>query len=224
MTTLEFVRREYWGADAWEYFFQPDAAVEYLAGQYASFFIDGISDARGAARTFTMTSLASDSLLSFAVKISPNPSSYKTRLSALRPGEKILMREAMGDLVMPRTTNTPLLFIAGGLGIASYIALLHARASGTEPSSPVSLLWGLRSQSEQYSLPILSSIAPMDQQVFIAPDRLAVDDIMKRATPDTLIYLSGSEHFVSSLRSDLHAHGITDARILFDYFSGYKEL
>jgi len=219
MTKLWFVRREYWGADVWEYFFQPEAQVKYLAGQYASFSIPGIKDARGIARTFTMTSLATDTLLSFAVKITDAPSPYKVQLNRLQPRDSILMGEPMGDLIMPRTATTPLLFVAGGLGVASYVALLRMNRT-----NPFSLLWAVRNSADQYNLPVLRSLETTNRYMFAAPNRLNVDDILQRAAGDTLIYLSGSERFVSSLRSDLHACGITDARILFDYFSGYNEL
>jgi len=223
MTILHFVRREQWGADVWEYFFQSDLAVPFLAGQYASFILADVLDVRGNARTFTMTSLPTDALLSFAVKISANPSPFKQRLANLKIGDTVLMGEPMGDLILPRTAKVPLLFIAGGLGVASYVALLRTRTA-MEPSNPVSLLWAVRSQTDLYNLPIIDTIDPTDKQIFLAPNRLYIDDIIKLTSHDTLIYLSGSEHFVSSLLRDMHAQGITDTRILFDYFSGYEEL
>lgn len=224
MTTLQFVRREQWATDVWEYFFEPEIPLTYTPGQYANFTLANVIDARGSARTFTMTSLPTDALLSFAVKISNDPSPYKIRLGALKQSDIISMGEPMGDLVMPRSANTPLLFVAGGLGVASYISLLRLRSSNPTISNPVSVLWALRSQSDRYKLPALDTITSTDLHIFTAPNRLNLDDIMQQSKNDTLIYLSGSEHFVSGLRNDLHIHGITDARILFDYFSGYKEL
>lgn len=220
---MELVRREHWGADVWEYFFLPNEPVAYLPGQYAQFSIANLTDPQGNSRIFTLTSLPSDPWLSFAVKISHKPSPYKTRLGSLKPGDTMYIGDAMGDLVAPRAATTPLLFVAGGLGIASYMALLRELGQLEQPN-PVYLLWAVRSQAERYNLPVLNDLAPANRHVFVAPNRLSINDIMARATSETLIYLSGSEHFVTGLRGELHARGITDAQILFDYFSGYEDL
>ncbi len=223
MIELRFVRREQWAADVWEYFWWPAAPVTFQSGQYANFYVAGVDDSRGNARVFTLTSLPGDELLSFAVKISATPSPYKKHLMSLSQGDTVLMSEPMGDMVLPRLSTIPLTFVAGGLGIASYISLLR-ECDSSELSHPISLLWAIRSNEDRYKLPVVLANNSIKYQEFVAPDRLTVDDIMAATPGSGLIYLSGSERFVMALRHDLHARGITDAQILFDYFSGYDEL
>ncbi len=223
MIELRFVKRVQWSADVWEYFWQPSVGVNYLPGQYADFYIAGVVDPRGSSRVFTMTSLPGDEFVSFAVKISPHPSPYKQLLTHFKPGETLHMSEPMGDLVLPRLAGTPMTYVAGGLGIASFIALLR-ECERSAKSHPISVLWAIRSNADRYALPILQAETSTKYREFVAPDRLQVDDILAATPSNGLIYLSGSERFVMALRHDLHERGITDSRILFDYFSGYTEL
>lgn len=209
--------------DVWEYFWQPVASVTYQAGQYADFYLVDVDDPRGSSRVFTLTSLPSDELLSFAVKISSTPSPYKRHLASLLPGDTAHMSESMGDMVLPRSPTTPLTFVAGGLGIASYISLIRA-CSNSELLHPINLLWAIRNGNDRYKLPVLLTHNSISYREFTSPDRLTVDDIVLSTPDNGLMYLSGSERFVMTLRHDLHARGITDSQILFDYFSGYAEL
>lgn len=217
------MQRKQWAADVWEYFWRPTVPIMYQAGQYANFYLADVHDPRGNSRVFTLTSLPGDELVNFAVKIGALPSPYKKQLTLIRLGDTAHMGAPMGDMVLPRSTTTPLTFVAGGLGIASYISLLR-ECDSSELSHPINLLWAIRSKADRYNLPVILTHNAISYQEFIAPNRLTVDDIIS-ATPNTgLMYLSGSERFVTSLRRELHDRGITDARILFDYFSGYNEL
>lgn len=223
VTEMRFVRRVQWAADVWEYFWQPDTAVVYQAGQYANFYVADVDDPRGNTRIFTLTSLPSDEFISFAVKISAVPSPYKKHLVSLKPGDTVHMSETMGDMVLPRLSTTPLTLVAGGLGIASYISLLR-KCDESKLSHPINLLWAIRSGTDRYELPIEFASSSVKYQEFTAPKRLSADDIIAATPTNGLIYLSGSERFVMTLRHDLHAREVTDTQLLFDYFSGYNEL
>lgn len=220
---LRFLRRVQWAADVWEYFWRPTALITYQAGQYANFYLADVDDPRGNSRVFTLTSLASDDFISFAVKITATPSPYKRRLASLTPGDTVYISEPMGDMILPRLSNTPLILVAGGLGITSYISLLlECDRSGLSHS--IDLLWAVRTNDDHYEIPIATTNSTITYRQFIAPDRLTVDDILAVSQQHSLFYLSGSERFVMALRGDLHAHNIGDMQILFDYFSGYDEV
>lgn len=223
MTELSLIERKQWSEDVWEFFWQPAKAVDYQAGQYAHFQILSAMDPRGDSRIFTLTSLPSDDHVSFAAKIGNMPSDFKQKLLSLKKSDKITMGDALGDMVLPRLNSANLTFVAGGLGIASFISLIR-ECNKKHPSHHISLLWAMRSIDERYNLPVVTKNNLVHSSEFIAPERLTVGDIIASTPKDGLVYLSGSEKFVISLRQSLHERGITDSRILFDYFSGYDEL
>lgn len=56
------------------------------------------------------------------------------------------------------------------------------------------------------------------------PERLTIHRIIPLDTPDSLIYLSGSQTFVEILGESLEASGIPRERIIYVYYSGYATL
>ena len=213
-----FERREELAPGIWQYFFRPEQAVDFIPGQYAAFHVpDRLNDPRGQSRVFTMTSLPTDELVSFVVKFVEPLSPYKQALQQLQPHYELRMDEAMGDLVLPKLTSIPLVFIAGGIGIASFVSMVN---SGVDERN-VRLLYTVHSADEI----IFTGIAgQLQSDIFIAPNRVTTEAITKNQAPDTQYYLSGSERFVEGLRRDLQDLGILHEQIVFDYFDGYTEL
>jgi ferredoxin-NADP reductase len=209
----------------WEYSFKSQKPVDFVPGQYVSLQLPGVTgDPRGRSRTFTITSQPGDPLITFVLKHFDPQSPYKTYLQSLdakQPADAAITN-AMGDVVLPKLASLPLVFVAGGIGIASFISILNSLAKSGEKRS-ISLLYGMRSPDQLIYRERLESFPFSARRTFISPGRITAKDILELTRPDSLIYLSGSEEFVENLRENLYFHGISRERVVFDFFDGYRD-
>jgi ferredoxin-NADP reductase len=221
---IRFEQREELAPTIWQYYFRPERPVDFVAGQYAEFqLLHQFDDPRGHSRTLTLTSLPEDELVSFIIKMPEPRSPYKQALAALQPGAELRLGDAMGDLILPKLPTVPLVFVAGGIGLASFISMLTLLTRRQEQRN-IYLFYALRSRREQIYRQLVDGYPLQLKQLIYAPNRLAASEIVATTPPGALIYLSGSQHFVEGLRVDLTDLGIPHERIVFDYFDGYAEL
>jgi ferredoxin-NADP reductase len=161
-------------------------------------------------------------MLSFAVKIPSPCSSYKQKLMQLEQGAAITISQAMGDLVLPRDVSRPLIFVAGGLGIASFVGMMRWLTEHNQ-TRPLQLLYAARSQQNLLFDEVIDGCPGLDPVRIISPTRIDCTRILGSDRPSSLIYLSGSEPFVMNLRLQLLAAGKNPTDIVFDFFDGYKQ-
>lgn len=223
MWSTQFISKTRLALDIWEFRFTRPKGYDYTPGQYATFsFHEPLNDPRGQARVMSFTSHPTDDCLAFVTRISGQPSPFKSRLSSLQAGESLVLDMALGDLVLPRSTEIPLVFVAGGIGIASFVSMLRD-IEKTGETRKIHLLYALRSDEERLFSDLLGRFPFTSKQEFISPNRLRVEDILAAAdTDDALFYLSGTESFVENLRKDLLVAGLSDTQVIFDYFTGYN--
>lgn len=221
---VRFVRREELAPSIWQYYFAPERQVDFVPGQYADFHIlKPLNDPRGQARTFTLTSLPEEPELSFVVKIFGHHSPYKQALQDLVPGDSLRMDDAMGDLILPKLPDIPLVFVAGGIGVASYVSMLK-QLLAQKQERPIFFFYALRSRREQIFRELTDAYPLQLKQVVFAPNQVGVQEITDSTPPGALMFLSGSQAFVENLRSGLEALGKPRSSIVFDYYDGYAEL
>ncbi len=171
----------------------------------------------------TLTSHPNDNHVAFVTKISEQPSPFKTKLMHMQPGDLILLDAALGDLVLPKSPDLPLVFVAGGIGIASYVSMLQDLITRKE-ERPIFLFYALRSAHEQIFRGLLDSYPLQLKEIAIAPNRLTAGQIKSSVPPDALIYLSGSQRFVEGLQIALEQLRTPRGQIVFDYYDGYTDL
>jgi len=224
MKTASFVRHEELVPGVWQAFFRPDSPLDYLPGQYVELILPAApDDPRGPQRTFTLTTLPSEEVVGFIYRADEPMSPYKQVLQSLEVGTEVRLGEVLGDLVLPKLSTVPLIFIAGGIGMASFTAMLKQLSQHSEQRT-VHLFYSLRSQYDDAFKAQVDSFPFASKNRYIQPNRLDVNDILQVANSDSLIYLSGSEPYVQSLRDQLHALGFSHSQIVFDYYDGYADL
>jgi ferredoxin-NADP reductase len=219
-----FERRQEVAPGIWQYWFRPERPVDFVPGQYVDLQLTGvIGDPRGASRVFSFTSLPSDPSVSFVLKHFELQTPYKHRLQALQPDDTATINDAMGDLVLPKSPAVPLVFVAGGIGIASFASMLQDLLARREERQ-IFFFYALRSRREQIFRDLTDGYPLALKSIAIAPNRLTGQEIVDSTPPDAQIYLSGSQKFVEGLRTDLAGLDIAHEQIVFDYFDGYAEL
>lgn len=219
-----FERREELAPGIWQYSLRPARPVDFEPGQYVDLYLPGVTnDPRGASRTFTLTSLPGDESITFVLKHFRLQSPYKHALQNLHVGDMATLGDPMGDLVLPKAVEMPLVFVAGGIGMASYASMLSGLLARQE-ERPIFLFYQLRSRREQIFRELADSYPLQLKDISIAPNHLTAELIKASTPPNALLYLSGSQTFVENLRSDLEALGTPRSQIVFDYYEGYSEL
>lgn len=225
MWSAPYIGKTQLAADIWEFRFVRPTGYDYIAGQYAQFhFPDLTDDQRGNMRTMSFTSHPDDDYLAFVTRLPETASPYKRHLATLQPSDNTVVDGALGDLILPRATNRPLIFVAGGIGIASFISMLTEVTKSTE-ERPITLLYALRGAEEKLFGEQLARFPFVSYRDYIAPERVDASTILSVAEQayEPLYYLSGTERFVEGLRHDLMHAGLSDSQIAFDYFTGYSE-
>jgi ferredoxin-NADP reductase len=207
----------------WEYCFRPERRVDFAPGQYVSLRLEAVNnDPRGGARTFTIVSLPNESSLRFVIKHPANQSEYKNVLAALSAGSIATITDSMGDVVLPKLPSIPLVFVAGGIGLASFISILR-HLEKTSEQRDITLLYGRRNEHELLYPELVKRFPFTAKQLLVSPERLTPRDILRAAGENALVYISGGQMFVEELTTQLRNAGLGNDRIVFDFFDGYAE-
>ncbi len=221
-------------ASTYTYFFKPERQVDYIPGQFVEVTIShDDSDSRGTKRWFTLSSSPDQKLISITTRIqSENGSSYKRALQSLKRGDQISISDPMGDFVMPKLTDTPLIFVAAGIGITPYLSMLQWLAE-TDETRPIKFLQAVTSEDDIAFQDIFDDAKQHATIVVSNPTdawggergHITAEMILGLETPtdDSLVYISGPEQLVEQMTKDLQAAGLRKSQIVGDYFPGYAE-
>ncbi|WP_196218044.1 globin domain-containing protein [Streptomyces blattellae] len=199
---------------------RPDQPYPFLAGQYASL------ETPWWPRIWRHYSFASaprsDGLLSFHVKAVPAGWVSNALVHRARPGDIIRLGPPAGSMTVDHTTDSGLLCLGGGTGIAPIKALVEDVAEHGERRR-VEVFYGARTDHDLYDIdtmlrlqqshPWLSVRAIVDQQA-----HLQLPDAVREYGPWTEYdaYLSGPPGMIRSGVDALRDVGIPSERIRHD--------
>jgi ferredoxin-NADP reductase len=143
------------------------------------------------------------------------------------------MAEPMGDFVLPKLIQTPLVFVAGGIGLTPFHSMFEWLAA-TGEQRPIKFLYGVRSEDEIVFQETFKKAGIEPTIVVTEPSpawggergRLSAGLILglEKPTDDTLVYVSGPEPMVQALAKDLHTAGLRKDQIVTDEFPNYQSI
>lgn len=218
------------------FFFKPAQPARYTAGQYTELHLPHKNpDKRGTKRWFTLSSSPNSELLTITTKYAGDDksSSFKKALFDLQPGTEVDMAEPMGDFVLPKLVQTPLVFVAGGIGITPFHSILEWLYETME-ERPIKLLYGVRNEDEIIFQDTFDRASVEPTIIVSEPSdswggergQLSAELILglEKPSEDTLVYLSGPEPMVQALARDLHKQGLPKNQIVSDEFPNYDAI
>jgi NAD(P)H-flavin reductase/ferredoxin len=209
---------------------QLDQPVPYKAGQFANVSIDGV---RGVVRSYSFaTPSHRDARVSFIIRKVPGGQLSTLVNDTDVVGRNVRVDGPQGDFWL-RGGDAPLLFVAGGSGLAPILAMLKdAAAAGTTRSA--TLLFGAREQKDLYALDEIQQIASQWRGTFrFVPVLSAADGdsawtgergLVTEKIPALLetgaqTYLCGSPGMIDGAIELLRKSGVAREHIHFDRFT-----
>ncbi|MGL4315720.1 MAG: 2Fe-2S iron-sulfur cluster-binding protein [Pseudomonas sp.] len=207
-----------------------DDSLAYQAGQYAELTLDCLP---GQPRSFSFASpVQADARISFFIRKVPGGlfTGLVDEQSLL--GQGVTVAGPLGDFHL-RPSESALLLIAGGSGLAPLLAMLQdALASGCQ--RPVSLLFGAREECDLYALDAIAALAAQWRAPFrfvpvlsaAAADApwqgargLVTTQLAALLEPGAHAYLCGPPAMIDSAVDLLRLHGVAREHIHADRFT-----
>lgn len=215
-----------------EYIFTPNKPIHFTAGQYLEVQLPHKkADFRGYRRSFSIVSAPGKNEIAFGIKFYTPSSSFKSALKALPIGSTISATGYWGDFVLPKNLSTPVLYIAGGIGITPFIS--HLQATEKNIRNTV-LIYAVNNPDEiaykeilvQSGIKVVIVTKEKLQDLpygwkQVKNSRITQDIIAKSVTDITKrhAYISGPTPFVGTVKRALKA--LKAKHIETDYFVGY---
>jgi len=218
---LRFERKQREVEDIWSFFFMPVGNVTWKAGQSIRLELPrkswGIDE-----RRFTISSAPHEKLLRITTKISD--SSFKQNLKRLRKGSVINGYNIEGDFLWEQSKKHRL-FIAGGIGITPFRALIDAQIAAKKPLN-TTLLYSFKTTQPVFEreLNTWQSTEPGFQVIYLPNRRVIIDEhgTITDFWRQSLVYVSGPEKMVKAITRQLLAHGLPKMNIRIDLFTGLE--
>jgi ferredoxin-NADP reductase len=232
---VRFVRKQPEAENATSFYFQPDPAFDFQAGQYLRYTLaHPAADDRGTVRSFTIASAPSEPLIRLTTRLSSPSSSFKQALGRLEPGAQLPADGPHGRFVLAQL-DEPSVLIAGGIGITPFRSILgELAARNARPK--VTLLYSNRSTDIPFRV-FFDDLArgwPGCQIVYTvtrpSPDwhgptgRIDATFVRKHVADVSRpqFYVSGPTPLVDGLRLLLDQLGVERARVKHEAFPGYR--
>ncbi len=208
------------------FFWQPEEPLTLVAGQYLEYHLaHNNPDDRGEIRWFTNSASPTEEFVRITTRHLQPDSTFKHALFAMNVGEQIEAVNPEGDFVLPDDLGTPLVFVAGGIGITPFRSILKfCYDQGQTP--PIQLIYAAKTADEFAFKAELESwgIKPI---YVVTNDEGNLDGQkiidLAGGLDGKLAYLSGPEPMVKAFRDQLKELGIAADSIKIDDFPGYVD-
>jgi ferredoxin-NADP reductase len=215
------------------FWFKPEKSLTYNPGQFIEMYLPHNNpDERGIKRWFTLSSSPSEKLISITTKFFGNEAStFKKQLFSLKPGDEVKIVEPMGDFVLPKDKNKPLVFVAGGIGITPF----HSMAKwlvDTGEKRKITVLLAANTAKDFIFVDLFHRTGAKVIQMVSVPStnwlglvgQLSSRKILAlTGNPgDKLLYVSGPEPMVETLETQLVSNGVSKDQLVLDFFPGYR--
>jgi len=216
------------------FYFKPEQKLVFTAGQFIELHLKHEHpDKRGTKRWFTISSSPEEELISITTRLNDKGSTFKKALDGLKSGDELDFQGPMGDFVLPKLIQTPLIFVAGGIGITPFHSIFSWLIEAKE-TRPIKLIFGVKSEDDLIFLETFKKASQHVTAVVENPSDtwggergVVTADLIKgiaSPTEDSLIYVSGPEPMVETLEKNLIKSGINKKQLVLDFFPNYDHI
>ena len=217
--------------------FEKPEGFQFSAGQWCFLSVPpiGHQDDKGLRRPLSIASSPLEEELIFATKLSD--SAMKRTMAEMAPGTSVTLGQPMGIMVLPKETATPLILLAGGIGITPFRSMcLYAAGAKTDHAitlfyssrtpEETPFLHDLQGMAEQYSrvsVVITMTRAPEDPKKWSGPrGRLTAETIKARCPvwEKASYCIAGPPAMADAMKETLNDLKIPADRVKIELFAG----
>jgi len=233
----KLIGREKLPGDVAIFRFEKPEGFRFIAGQWCTVSVPtlGFEDDKGLRRPLSIASSPSEKELLFVMKL--GSSAMKQTMAEMMPGTTVSLGQAMGTMVLPEETGTPLVFLAGGIGITPFRSMCRW-AADTRTGHTITLFYSSKTPEETPFLEELGRIpeqhdkvsviatmtrAPEDPKIWNGLRGRLSTDIIKTHCPvweRAVYYLAGPPAMADTMKEMLNALGVPADRIKVELFAG----
>jgi benzoate/toluate 1,2-dioxygenase reductase component len=200
--------------------------VSFLPGQYVRLKPEGQDDWR----SYSMANESGASRLVFYVRIVEGGMFSSWLAGEAAPGQSIEVSAPRGSFFL-RTDDRPRLFVAGGTGLAPFLAMLRAIRNGSYSGAPTRLLVGVRTGKHLFArdeIEVLKDAFPALEVQYAAESDAPQDchqgygtDLIAQlqVDPRTQVYLCGPPPMVEAGREAMARAGLRKGDALCERFA-----
>lgn len=235
--TAPFLKKEQLTSDTWSFFFDKTKdPFTYFPGQYTRMILPNDSaDDRGTSRFFTLSSSPLEDYFTITTRMIQ--STFKKTLGSLQPGTQVTCFGPLGTFFLQETEESPLVFLAGGIGITPFYSMI-SYIFGKQLPFNITLLVSFSSVSEMLFYKELTTIAEKNQQIKVIytvtrPEEKhrwdgetgsISDSLIRKYVPrymKSIYYVVGPSTMVEGTKETLIRMGIPPEQILIENYPGY---
>lgn len=217
--------------------FDKPEGFQFMAGQWCLLTLPnmGFDDDRGLKRPLSIASSPLEKEIMFVIKL--GDSAFKRTMAEMQPGTAVTLGPPMGALVLPAETETPLVFLAGGLGITLFRSMCRY-AVDAKTSHSITLFYSSRTPEETPFLEELMRIPGQNEGISVvitmtrAPEdpaswtglrgRLDAETIREHCPvrEKALFYVAGPPVMADAMKQALLAINVPAEQIKVEVFAG----
>ncbi|GAA0569430.1 benzoate 1,2-dioxygenase electron transfer component BenC [Craurococcus roseus] len=203
------------------------AGLAFLPGQYVNILVPG-TDQR---RSYSFSSAPGAAAVSFLVRDIPRGMMSTWLREGAAPGTPLELVGPAGSFYL-REVKRPLLFLAGGTGLAPFLSMLGKLAAAGTGGQPVHLVYGVTNDADLVEVPRLEEFAASLPGFTFATCVAAEGSAHPRKGYVTAhiepahlnggevdVYLCGPPPMVDAVRAWLGGQGVAPANFYYEKFS-----
>jgi len=235
---VQLMRRETVAEGTMAFYFSKPPAFRHQAGQ--SLLLTLIdppeTDSEGDARTFTIASAPHEADLMIATRM--RDTAFKRVLKGASIGTTVRLDGPNGDMVLHDDATRPAVFLAGGIGITPFLAMVRHAASRRLPhrmylfysnrrpedAAFLAELQDMEGRNSKYRLIATMADPEKSSQHWSGETGFIRREMLERYLPDVsspMYYFAGPPPMTMAMQEMLQEIGIPDEAMLYEEFYGY---